>query len=107
MAGMERQAIRFRQVAIGDALIAMAWLAWGLTGVAALPRELGLHETWWLYPILLGPSTIAAACSLFGFHKHAAISFVMASIVAGTPLWLFIAAPLWLLVQMVQSAIFP
>jgi len=104
MVGMERKAIRFRQVAIGDALIAIAWLAWGLAGVAALPRELGLDETWWLFPILLGPSTIAAAYSLFGFHKHAGISFVMTSIVAGTPLWLFVAAPLWLLVQ---SVFFP
>ena len=104
MAGMDGKVIRFRQVAIGNVLIAMAWLAWGLTGVSSLPRELGFHETWWLYPILLGPSLIAATCSLFGFHKHAAISFVIASLVAGTPLWLFIVAPLWLLVQ---SVFFP
>lgn len=101
---MNRNAIPFRQIAIGNVLIAMAWLGWGFTGIASLPRNLGLSETWWLYPILLGPSIIAAAMSLFGFHKYAAITFVLASLALGTGTWLFIAGPLW---QLIHSLFFP
>jgi len=96
---MEPKAIRFRQIAIGNVLISMAWLAWGLGAVASMPRGLSFYETWWLYPLFIGPSIVAAICSLFGFHRHAAISFLTASLVVGSGIWLFIAGPLLVLIQ--------
>ncbi len=96
---MDGTSQRLRQTTIANLLITAAWLAWGFTAVGAIYRKVGIAEGWWLCLLTLGPATIAACCSLLGFHRRAAVSFLLASLVVGSGVWLFIVGPLAVLLN--------